>query len=90
MYIGVEVIVTPLIQSVEITHTAKFIATAKGAAPFRYQWRRGKHNITNEIQPTIVLNNVSLKDQKYYRCYVTNSLGDFVLSERVFLQITSE
>ena len=84
------VIVTPSSQSVEITHTATFIVTVKGVGPFKYQWHRGKHNLTNETQPTIVINEVSLKDQNYYRCYVSNNFGDSVLSNRVYLQVTSE
>ena len=34
-----EVVVTPFNQSVEITLTAKFIATVKGVGPFTYQWQ---------------------------------------------------
>ena len=84
------VIVKPSRHSVETSYTAAFTAMVKGVGPFNYQWRKGKHNLTNETQPTIVFKNVSSKDQNYYRCFVTNDYGDFVLSKRVFLRVTSE
>ena len=84
-----EVNVTLLNQSVEVTLTAKFIATVKGVGPFTYQWQKGKRrNITNETYSTFVIREVSVKDQAYYRCYVTNNYGDSVLSDKVFLEVT--
>ena len=80
----------PQNQSVEITHTARFIIKVKGVGPFNYQWKRGIHNLDNQVYSTLVINNVSAKDQDYYRCNVTNNYGDSVLSNRVFLQVTSE
>ena len=77
-------------QSVEVTLSAKFIATIKGVGPFTYQWRRGRHNISNEVLSTFIINKVSVKDTGYYRCYVTNNYGNSVLSNRVFLQVISK
>ena len=91
IYVGLpEVIAMPHNQTVEITHTARFSVKVKGVRPFNYQWKRGIHNLNNQIYSTFVINNVSAKDQNYYRCYVTNNYGDFVWSNRVFLQVTSE
>ena len=84
------IIVTPSNLSVEITHTARFTAIVKGVGPFNYQWQKSKRNLTNEIHSTFVIDNVSVKDQKYYRCYVSNNYGDSVVSNRVWLQVTSE
>ena len=81
----------PFNQSVEVTHTARFIARVKGVGPFNYQWRRGnRRNIKNEINSTFIINQVSRNDQGYYRCFVTNNYGNSVLSNRVFLQVTGE
>ena len=83
--------VTPLNQSVEVSLTAKFTATVKGVGPFTYQWRRGRHkNIPNETYSMFVIRKVSVKDQRYYTCYVTNNYGDSVLSNKVFLQVTGK
>ena len=84
-----EVFVTPLNQSVEVSLMAKFTATVMGVGPFTYQWQRGRRtNIANEIYSTLAIRKVSITDQGYYRCYVTNNYGDSVLSKRVFLQVT--
>ena len=84
-------VVTPLNQSVEVSLMAKFTATVKGVGPFTYQWRRGKsNNIANKIHSTFVIRKVSVTDQGYYICYVTNNYGDFVLSDKVFLQVTGK
>ena len=83
--------VTPINQSVEVSLMAKFTATVKGVGLFTYQWRRGKrNNIANEIYSTFVIRKVSVTDQGYYRCYVTNNYGDSVLSHRAFLQVTGK
>jgi len=84
------VVVTPYNQSVEITHSAIFTATVKGVGPFKYQWQRGKCIIKGEIQSTYGIDQVSLRDQNYYRCYVSNNYGDSVFSNRVWLQVTSK
>ena len=81
---------TPINQRVEVTLSAKFIATVKGVGPFAYQWRRGKHNISNEVHSSFIINEVSVKDTGYYRCYATNNYGNSVLSSRAFLQVISE
>ena len=77
-------------QTIEITHSARFFVKVKGFGPFNYQWKRGIHNLKDQVNSTFVIHNVSAKDQNYYRCYVTNNYGDSILSNRVFLQVTSE
>ena len=82
---------TPFNQNVEVTLTAKFIATVKGVGPFTYQWQIGTHNIIqDEVQSTFTITKVSVKDTNYYRCYVTDNYGNSVLSNRAFLQVTSK
>ena len=81
---------TPFNQSVEVTLSVKFIATVKGMGPFTYQWRRGKRNISTEVHSTFIINEVSVKDTGYYRCYTTNNYGNSALSNRAFLQVISE
>ena len=77
-------------QTIEIMQSARFFVTVKGVGPFNYQWKRGIHNLKDQVNSTFVINNVSAKDQNYYRCHVTNNYGDSVLSNRIFLQVTSE
>ena len=84
-----KVTVTPLNQSVEVTFTAKFIATVEGVGPFTYKWRKVRR-IKNAVQSTFMINNVSVKDTGYYRCYVTNNYGNSALSNKAFLQVISE
>ena len=92
IYVGLPVVtVTPFNQSVEVSLTAKLIATVEGVGPFTYKWQRGaRRNIKNAVNSTFIINNVSVKDTDYYRCYVTNSYGHSALSNRAFLQVTSE
>jgi len=84
------VAVTPYNQSVEITHSAIFTAIVKGVGPFDYQWRRGIRKLKGEIQSTYVIDQVSVRDQNYYRCYVRNNYGNSVVSNKVWLQVTSK
>ena len=81
---------TPFNQSVEVSLIAKFIATAKGVGPFTYKWQRGEHIIRNEVQSTLIIKEVSVQNENYYTCYVTNSYGDSAHSNRAFLQVTGE
>lgn len=82
------VTVTPSIHYVEVTLTAKLTATVSGKGPFTYQWQRGDQILTDETRNTYIVYNASLEDQNYYRCLVTNNFGDFVVSNRVWLQVT--
>ena len=84
------IVVTPYNQSVEITHSAIFTATVKGLGPFNYQWQRGRRHLKDEIQSTYVIDQVSVKDQNYYRCHISNNYGDSAVSNRVWLQVTSK
>ena len=80
----------PLNQSVEITLTARFIATVKGTGQFTYQWHKGNHKMDNETHSTLVIANASLKNQDYYSCHVTNENMDSTHSNKAFLHVTSE
>ena len=80
--------ITPLIQTVEVTLTAKFTATVTGVGPFTYQWERGNNILKNETRNTYVVKNASQEDQNYYRCIVTNTFGGSVISNRLWLQLT--
>ena len=82
--------VTPFNQNVQVSLTAKFIAAVEGVGPFSYKWQKGRRIIENEVQSTFIINEVSVKDTGYYRCLVTNNYGNSALSNRVFLQVTSE
>ena len=83
------VTVTPLSQSVEVTHTAKFTAIVTGVGPFNYQWQKGKQNLAGETGPTLNIYNVMHKHQSNYRCIVSNNFGNTVVSKRVHLRVTS-
>ena len=85
-----EVIVTPFNQSIEVSLAAKFIATVKGVGPFTYQWQRGRRNLKNKVQSTLLINEVSVQNENYYICHVTNNYGDSTHSNRAFLQVTGE
>ena len=82
------VTVTPLIQSVEVTLTAKFRVTVTGVGPFTYLWERGNKILTDETRNTYIVNNASQEDQNYYRCIVTSKFGSSVVSDRLWLQVT--
>ena len=88
--IGLPVInITPSIQTVEVTFTVQFIARVTGVGPFTYQWEREDKVLTAETGNTYVVNNASQEDQNYYRCIVTNKFGGSVVSNRLWLQVTS-
>jgi len=81
--------VAPSNQNVEVTLTAIFTATVTGVGPFTYKWQRGNETLTNETGSTYVVYNASQEDQNYYKCHVFNKYGDSIVSERVWLQVTS-
>ena len=81
--------VVPSNQSVEVTLSAKFTATVTGVGPFTYQWQRGNKILTKETGNMYRIYNASQIDQNYYRCYVSNTHGDSVVSDRIWLQVTS-
>ena len=89
--VGLPVVnVSPSIQTVEVTRTAKFTATVTGVGPFTYQWQRGDQFLTDETKNTYVVQNASKEDQTYYRSLVTNNFGDSVVSNKVWLQVIRE
>lgn len=83
------VTVMPSNQSVEVTLTAMFTATATGKGPLHYQWQRGNKILMKETGRMYIIHNASEKDQNYYRCHVSNQHGDSAVSDRVWLQVTS-
>ena len=80
---------SPSIQSVEVTLTTILTARVTGVGPFTYQWQRGDEILTDETKSTYTVYNASHEDQNYYRCLVNNNFGDYTVSNRVWLQITS-
>ena len=90
MHVGLpSVTVTPSVQTVEITLTARFTATVTGVGPFTYQWERGDKVLTDETRNTYLVYNASQEDQNYYRCIVTNKFAGSTVSNRFWLQVTS-
>ena len=86
------VTVTPFYQSVEVTNDVVFTADADGVGleSFIYQWKKGDENITEEINSTLVLSNINENHSDNYTCYVSNDYGDSVVSNPVFLYVTSK
>ena len=79
----------PLSQSVEVTLTATFTAIVTGLGPFAYQWQKGNQMLTKEARSSYTIYNASQEDQNYYRCHVFNIHGDSVVSDAVWLLVTS-
>jgi len=46
-----------------------------GTAPFSYMWRKETTILTNETNPTLVIENIQEGDESRYWCRVSNSLG---------------
>ena len=87
-----QVIVVPSYQYVEVTNDAVFEAVVEGVGyeNFQYLWKVGDMNITNEINSTLILQNVNESHSDVYVCYVSNEYGDSAVSDVVFLNVTSE
>ena len=86
------VTVTPIYQIVEVTNEAVFMADADGVGleSFTYQWKKGNESITEGINSTLILTNVNENHSHNYACYVSNEYGDSVVSNSVFLYVTSK
>ena len=65
-------------------------ADGLGLENFAYQWTKGDENITEEINSTLILRNVNESHTDNYACYVSNEYGDSVVSNAVFLNVTSK
>ena len=90
MYVGFPAItVTPSSQNVEVTLAAIFTATVTGVGPFSYQWQKENIILHKETGRTYTVYNASVEDQGYYRCRIFNIHGNSVVSNRVWLQVTS-
>ena len=68
--------------------TAK--ADGVGLEDFKYQWKKGDENITEETNNILILQNVNESHSDNYTCYVSNEYGDSVVSYPVFLYVTSK
>ena len=79
-------------QSIEVTHSAKFIATvANGESnSFTYQWKHNGTNISGQTGDTLMINNAKESDSGEYECIVFNKFGDTNASNIVVLTVTSE
>lgn len=73
--------------NVNVGGTAVFAATASGAGPFSYQWRRNGVVITGANFSVLTLNNVTALNDGQYTLAVTNRVGTTV-SEPATLVVT--
>ncbi len=77
----------PQSQTVGVGSNATFTATAIGAAPLAYQWRRGAAPISGATTSSYTLSNVQLSDAGNYTVVVTNAYGS-VTSAVAMLTVT--
>ena len=82
----------PSNQSVEVTHTATFITSVSGVGvdKFTYQWKHNSIVIAKENESVMVIQGVTESDSGEYECTVRNENGLNVVSNRVYLSVTSE
>lgn len=73
--------------NVNVGGTAVFAATASGAGPFSYQWRRNGVAVTGANASVLTLNNVTALNDGQYTLAVTNRVGTTV-SEPAALVVT--
>ena len=79
MYTGLpEVTVTPLSQTVEITHSAKLVANVKGVGVknFRYKWIHKGIVLSNENTRMLVIHSVQQGNTGRYHCHISNMYND--------------
>lgn len=83
--------VTPHDQTVEVTHTASFVAEARGIGlkQFTYQWMHDGAIIKSGNHPTLYIHTVTEVNGGNYWCIVSNIYGDKNTSNAVVLNITS-
>lgn len=73
--------------NVNVGGTAVFAATASGAGPFSYQWRRNGVAVTGANTSVLTLSNVTALNDGQYTLAVTNRVGTTV-SEPAALVVT--
>lgn len=54
------------------------VASADGAAPFRYQWKKNGEPIDGTTSDTLVISSAQLADAATYVCVVSNDYGSQV------------
>ena len=83
--------VTPLIQTVEVTHDAILLATVSGTGikKFSYQWKHNKRIIQHEATNTLIIRNITESDSGNYQCIINNEYILQVFSNKAQLFVTS-
>jgi M6 family metalloprotease-like protein len=75
------VLTQPTNQTIKPGNTARFVVTASGAAPLRYQWLANGFSLTNggrfsgATNATLTISNTLMADSGAYRVIITNLLG---------------
>ena len=83
------VTVSPAARTVLVGESATFTATAGGAHPLAYQWRKNGNSIPGATTATLQLTNIPLSDNgSVFTIAVTNTLGTAV-SSPVILSVVS-
>ena len=75
MNIAPRITTQPANQNAVRSNTVTFTATATGAGPLVYQWRKNNANIAGANQSTLTLNNVATNNNGNYSLLVTNIYG---------------
>jgi alpha-tubulin suppressor-like RCC1 family protein len=71
----IKVTITPSDSSATAGQSITFTATARGATPFTYQWRRNGVAIPKATDATLVLTNLQRSQEGLYDVVVKNALG---------------
>jgi len=56
--------------------TATFVVVAGGSAPLSYQWEKGAYPLEGATEYELIIEDVTPADAGWYRCIVTNALGE--------------
>ena len=85
------VTVTPSSQTVELSHTAKFVANVKGvgAENFRYVWFHNDKILSNENDFMLIIDYVTKDNRGSYCCHIINIYNDSDVSDKVKLNVRS-
>ena len=86
-----EVTVTPFNLTIEITHTATFVANVKGVGVenFMYTWTHKGKVLYNKNSPILKIDYARKRNEGIYHCHVSNIYNDSDKSNEVQLNIRS-
>lgn len=77
----------PISQTVQQSNKASFSANGSGTAPLSYQWQKEGSNlvdggkISGATTSGLVIDDVSIANEGYYVCVITNECGSVISSE---------